>query len=107
MIVSGIARSSKVVEHSPLKEFVDPTRKKICLLDDNFFGFAGRKDLLLELQATGKPFVFKQGLDVRLLDVERAEILFASRYDGNCRQCEHGRARCVARSDSNGNYSGR
>ena len=55
MVVSGIARSSKVVEHSPLKEFVDPTRKKICLLDDNFFGFAGRKDLLLELQATGKP----------------------------------------------------
>lgn len=76
-------RLSKVVAHSPLAEFVDPTRKKICLLDDNFFGFDGWKDLLLELQATGKPFVFKQGLDVRLLDEERAEILFASKYDGD------------------------
>lgn len=76
-------RSSKVVAHSPLKEFFDPSRKKICLLDDNFFGYDGWKDLLLELQATGKPFVFKQGLDVRLLDEERAEILFKSRYDGD------------------------
>ena len=76
-------RSNKVVAHSPLIEFFDPTRKKICLLDDNFFGFDGWKDLLLELQATGKPFVFKQGLDVRLLDDERAEILFKSRYDGD------------------------
>lgn len=76
-------RSSKVVAHSPLAEFFDPTRKKICLLDDNFFGYDGWKDLLLQLQSTGKPFVFKQGLDVRLLDEERAEILFASRYDGD------------------------
>lgn len=76
-------RSNKVVAHSPLAEFVDPSRKKICLLDDNFFGFDGWKDLLLQLQATGKPFVFKQGLDVRLLDDERAKFLFKSRYDGD------------------------
>ena len=74
-------RSNKVVAHSPLEEFLDTSRKKICLLDDNFFGYDGWKDLLLQLQATGKPFVFKQGLDVRLLDEERAEILFKSRYD--------------------------
>ena len=76
-------RSNKVVAHSPLSEFYDPTRKKICLLDDNFFGFDGWKDLLLELQATDKPFVFKQGLDVRLLDDDKAKILFASKYDGD------------------------
>lgn len=76
-------RSSKVVAHSPLKEFFDPTRPKICLLDDNFFGFDEWKDLLLELQATGKKFVFKQGLDVRLLDDEKASLLFKSRYDGD------------------------
>ena len=75
-------RSNKVVAHSPLKEFYDPTRKKICLLDDNFFGYDGWKDLLLELRATGKPFVFKQGLDVRLLDEEKAALLFSSKYDG-------------------------
>ena len=76
-------RSNKVVAHSPLKEFFDPSRKKICLLDDNFFGFDGWKDLLLELQATDKPFVFKQGLDVRLLDDVKAKILLASNYDGD------------------------
>ena len=76
-------RSSKVVAHSPLKEFLDTSRKKICLLDDNFFGYDGWEDLLLELRATGKPFVFKQGLDVRLLDKKKAELLFSSRYDGD------------------------
>ena len=76
-------RSNKVVAHSPLIEFLDNSRKKICLLDDNFFGFDGWKDLLLELRATGKPFVFKQGLDVRLLDAEKAELLFSSKYDGD------------------------
>ena len=75
--------SSKVVAHSPLAEFYAPTRKKICLLDDNFFGYDGWRELLKELRETGKPFVFKQGLDVRLLDEARAEMLFTSRYDGD------------------------
>lgn len=76
-------RANKVVAHSPLKEFLDPTRKKICLLDDNFFGYKGWRDLLIELRETGKPFVFKQGLDIRLLDEERAELLLTSHYDGD------------------------
>lgn len=76
-------RSSKVVAHSPLNEFFDPTRKKICLLDDNFFGYDGWKDLLQQLKDTGKPFVFKQGLDIRLLDDDKAKMLFSSRYDGD------------------------
>lgn len=76
-------RSSKVVAHSPLKEFFDATRKKICLLDDNFFGFDGWENLLQQLRDTGKPFVFKQGLDVRLLDDVKAKLLFTSRYDGD------------------------
>lgn len=76
-------RSNKVVAHSPLNEFFDPSRKKICLLDDNFFGFDGWKDSLQELKDTGKPFVFKQGLDIRLLDADKAQMLFNSRYDGD------------------------
>lgn len=75
--------SSKVVEHSPLEEFLDSSRKKICLLDDNFFGYENWKEKLLELQATKKPFHFKQGLDVRLLDDDKAKILFKSKYDGD------------------------
>ena len=76
-------RSNKVVRHSPLVEFLDTSRKKICLLDDNFFGYDGWKNLLLQLKDTGKPFHFKQGLDVRLLDVTKAQILFSSKYDGD------------------------
>lgn len=41
--------SNRVVAHSPLTEFLDSNRKKICLLDDNFFGFNGWKKLLREL----------------------------------------------------------
>ena len=73
----------KVEVHSPLDEFIDPIRKKICLLDDNFFGCSSWKDMLQQLQATGKPFQFKQGLDERLLTDEKCEWLFKSKYDGD------------------------
>ena len=68
---------------SPLTEFWDHTRKKICLLDDNFLGHHQWKRMLLELRMTGRPFLFKQGLDERLLTPEKCEMLFSSRYDGD------------------------
>ena len=71
----------RVVEHSPLSEFYDPTRKKICLLDDNFLGCPNWKPLLEELIATGKRFKFKQGLDERILTPEKCELLFSAKYD--------------------------
>lgn len=73
----------QVCKHSQLEEFYDPTRKKICLLDDNFLGCPEWKEMLLELQATGKPFKFKQGLDERLLTDEKCKMLFNSNYDGD------------------------
>ena len=74
---------SYVFKHSYLNEFYDPTRKKICLLDDNFFGCPKWKELLQELIDTGKKFKFKQGLDERLLTEEKCEMLFRSKYDGD------------------------
>jgi hypothetical protein len=71
-----------VFSHSPLIEFYDSTRKKICLLDDNFFGFKDWKTSLQELQSTGKQFKFKQGMDERILNDEKCEMLFNSKYDG-------------------------
>lgn len=71
-----------VFKHSPLEEFYDAERKKICLLDDNFLGHADWKVGLEELIATGKPFKFKQGLDERLLTPEKCEMLFNAKYDG-------------------------
>ena len=73
----------QVFVHSPLEEFHDPARPKICLLDDNFLGSSCWKEKLLELQSTGKPFQFNQGLDERLLTKEKCEILFSSKYDGD------------------------
>lgn len=72
-----------VFPHSPLEEFFDARRRKICLLDDNFLGCPRWRDLLQELIDTGCPFKFKQGLDERLLTRERCQILFNSSYDGD------------------------
>ena len=72
-----------VFVHSPLNEFYDPSRKKICLLDDNFLGCSKWKDILNQLIATGKPFKFKRGLDERLLTDEKCALIFNSNYDGD------------------------
>ena len=71
----------RVFKHSPLEEFYDPTRPKICLLDDNFFGCPNWKEMITELKNTGKRFKFKQGLDERLLTDEKCEMLFSCKYD--------------------------
>lgn len=73
----------KVSAHSPLSEFIDYNRKKVCLLDDNFLGCANWKDMMLELRELNKPFQFKQGLDERILTDEKCKLLFSSKYDGD------------------------
>lgn len=73
---------SRVFEASPLEEFLDPERPKICLLDDNFLGFSDWRSRLEELRETGKPFKFKQGLDERILTPDKCKLLFSSKYDG-------------------------
>lgn len=69
--------------HSPLTEFLDKSRKKICLLDDNFLGCPQWAEKLKELISLGLPFKFKQGLDERLLTDEKCQILFSANYDGD------------------------
>ena len=66
-----------------MAEFFDPSRKKICLLDDNFFGCPRWRELLEQLIATGYQFKFKQGIDERLLTDERCKLLFNANYDGD------------------------
>lgn len=72
-----------VVLNSHLHEFYDNSRKKICLLDDNILGYPDWKDIFEQLQETGKPFRFKQGMDERLLTPEKCKVIFQSKYDGN------------------------
>lgn len=79
-----VNRNYKKVEvHSALDEFIDQSRKKICLLDDNILGSPQWGTIFEELQSTGKPFQYKQGMDERLLTDEKCEVIFKSKYDGD------------------------
>lgn len=74
---------NKVEKHSPLSEFLDESRSKICLLDDNFLGYSLWSDELNLLKKTKKKFKFKQGLDIRLLNEKNIVQLLENRYDGD------------------------
>lgn len=73
----------KAVIHSPINEFYDPTRPYIYLWDDNIFAYSGWRDVFKELAEIGKPFQFRQGLDIRLLTDEKAEVLKNCKYKGD------------------------
>lgn len=69
--------------HSPIREFLDPGKKYICLLDDNVLSCKDWKEIFQELNATGKKFQFKQGMDERLLTDEKCAVIFNSNWYGN------------------------
>lgn len=69
--------------HSPLNEFYDPTRPYIYLWDDNFLAYHGWETILDDLEATGKPFQFRQGLDIRLMTDKKAKRLSNVKYHGD------------------------
>lgn len=70
----------EVKKHSELREFYDSNKRIITLWDDNFLAYSNWKEELLLLQDTNKHFRFKQGLDVRLINDEKAELLSKSKY---------------------------
>lgn len=70
-------------KHSPVSEFLDENRKYICLLDDNILSCRDWKSIFEELNATGKRFQFKQGMDERLLTDEKCEVVFNSNWIGD------------------------
>lgn len=67
---------------SPLSEFMDEGRPKLCFLDDNFFAYPGWERLLQPVLESGKRFQFKQGLDERLITKEKIEKISRWKYDG-------------------------
>lgn len=69
--------------HSHISEWLDPSRPYIYLWDDNFLAFPHWREVLGELKATGKPFQFRQGLDIRLMTDEKAKALSEARYYGD------------------------
>ena len=52
-------------------------------MDDNILGSPRWREIFEKLQATGKPFQYKQGMDEQLLTDEKCKVLFKSKYDGD------------------------
>ena len=75
--VNQNSRSS--VLWSPLEEFVSRDLAYICLNDDNILANRRCLDIFDKLDATGKRWYYKQGLDERLLNESRAKRLGEAR----------------------------
>ena len=77
--------SNGVINWSPVREFLDETRPKIYLWDDNIMAAPPIvfKRVMDDLQATGKPFQFRQGMDIRLMTEEKAKLLCSVKYYGD------------------------
>lgn len=78
-----VNRNYKGVEvASPLSEFMDESRPKLCFLDDNFLGCPKWRELIQPVIESKKRFQFKQGLDERLLTADKIIEISKWKYDG-------------------------
>lgn len=76
---------NRVEQWSPVSEFLDESRPRIYLWDDNIMAAppAVFKSVMDSLQAANKPFQFRQGMDIRLMTDEKAELLAHVKYHGD------------------------
>lgn len=72
--------SKKVEQHSHVNEFIDLNKPYIMLLDDNITAYNEFYSVFDMLNKTGKPFVFKQGMDFRLLTLKKMKKIWDSNY---------------------------
>lgn len=75
----------QVKEWSPVNEFLDESRPNIYLWDDNIMAAkpAVFKKVMEDLIKTDRPFQFRQGMDIRLMTDDKAELLNRVRYHGD------------------------
>lgn len=69
--------------HSPVKEFLDESRPYIYLWDDNILALGQWESIIDELESTGKPYQFRQGIDLRLMTDRKAYRLVNAHYHGD------------------------
>lgn len=74
---------TQCTKHSPIEEFYDESRPKLCFLDDNFFACPQWEQVIETVKAINRPFQFKQGLDERLLTDKKIHEIYKWRYDGD------------------------
>lgn len=72
-----------VFRHSPISEFLDESRPYIYLWDDNILAFPQWRDVIRELEETGRHFQFRQGIDLRLMTDEKAKVFNTVHYQGD------------------------
>lgn len=71
---------ARVERWSPVREFFDPQRKYVIMLDDNVFAYPKWAEIFDELEETERPIRYIQGMDVRLMTPEKAKRLEQIRY---------------------------
>lgn len=71
------------VIHSPINEFLDISKPRISLWDDNFLAFPGWRQILKTIVETKKYFQFRQGLDLRLMTEEKVLAFKPVKYFGD------------------------
>lgn len=69
--------------HSKVIEFYDDSKPYIYLWDDNILAYPKWEDVIDELEATGKPFQFRQGIDLRLMTDRKAYRFTHTKYHGD------------------------
>lgn len=74
---------NKVHQHSPIKEFFNESRPYIYLWDDNILAYPQWEDVLDSIEEIGKPFQFRQGLDLRLMTDKKAKRFNNTHYQGD------------------------
>ena len=76
-------KSPGVRFHSHISEWLDQSRKRIYLWDDNILAYQYWRSVFEELAATNKRFQFRQGMDLRLMTDDKAETLARAKYYGD------------------------
>lgn len=61
--------------NAQLNEFLHPSHDKVLLLDNNLLAYEGSRDILEDLRARQIAVCFTAGLDIRLVDEEKARLL--------------------------------
>lgn len=73
----------RVHRHSAVAEFLDKSRKYIYLWDDNILAYENWESVLDDIESTGKPFQFRQGVDLRLMTDKKAKRFNEAKYRGD------------------------
>lgn len=73
-------KEGKIRDHARICEFYDPTWHRLLLYDNNFLAAPSWRKTLQDIHDNKIKVCFNQGLDIRLIDNEIAELLSKLRY---------------------------